>query len=114
MRANSISRYQFSNRQQDEQGRLFLDDRKPYRYEAIADNRTHVVREGETLWTIASMHYRSLDRPAGLWWVIADFQPNPIHDPTIQLAPASVLVLPSLRTVVTRILSTSRYRESHL
>jgi Tfp pilus assembly protein FimV len=74
----------------------------------------HIVKEGETIWSIAGQHFRPHPRPAGLWWSIADFQPNPIHDPTIRLVPGSVLILPSLRTVLEEVLGEARRKESRL
>ena len=109
-----VSRYKFCKLQVDENERLFLDARKPFRYQAFADNQVHVVKDGETIWSIAGSHFRTIDRGAGLWWIIADFQPIPLHDPTIRLRAGTLLVLPSLRTVMTRILSEARRDESHL
>lgn len=100
------SRYRFCLRQIDGRGRSFLEDRVPYRYRAFADNKTHVVQDGETLFTIAAKQYRNM--PGGgsrLWWVIADFQPQPLHDPTLQLPAGSVLVIPSVRIIDARILN---------
>lgn len=108
------SRYSFCKGWTDPEGRLYLDDRKPYGYRAFSDNSMHVVKQEETLYSIAGKHFRPFERAAGLWWVIADFQPNPIHDPTIQLVPGSVLILPSLRTVLEEILSEDRNEESRL
>lgn len=108
------SRYEFCERHQDVDGRLFLDARKPYRYRAFADNRSHVVRQGDTLFGIAGLHYKSIERGAGLWWVIGDFQPVPILDPTIRLTPGMVLIIPSVRTVMGEIFSESRRSESRL
>ncbi len=96
----------------DEEGRLCLTEREPYRYRALPDNRQHVVKTGETLFALAGRYFASLPRPAGLWWVIADFQPDPIHDPTLTLEPGRALVIPSLRTVLEEIFSESRRDEA--
>lgn len=108
------SRYTFCEARTDENGRLFLDERAPYRYRVLSDNSIHLVKEGETIWSIAGQHFRPHPRAAGLWWAVADFQPNPIHDPTIQLVPGSILVLPSLRTVLEDMLGEARRSESRL
>ena len=84
---------------------------EPFRYRDLPDNREHIVREGDTLWNIAARFYRGLPRPAGLWWIIADFQSDPIHDPTVALTPGRVLSIPSLSTVQTEIFSESRRGE---
>lgn len=106
------SRHTYTQAWLDSGGRQFLDDREPFGYRALADNTTHVVKEGESIFTIAGHHFRPHPRPAGLWWIIADFQPNPVHDPTLQLAPGSVLVLPSLQTVKMLIFTDARLVES--
>jgi LysM repeat protein len=72
----------------------------------------YVVSEGDTLHGIAAKFYPSLGvlpriSAANLWWVIADFQPNPIHDPTIKLVAGQRLIIPSTRTVVNDILRRS-------
>lgn len=107
-----FSRYTFCSGVLDEAGRLFLTEREPFRYRALPDNRQHVVKEGETLFTLAGRYFASLPRPAGLWWVIADFQPDPIHDPTLALELGRLLVVPSLRTVVEEVFSEKRRQEA--
>lgn len=87
---------------------VYLTDREKFRYETLSDNRSHVVREGDTLHNLAARFYAALSDPptfsaASLWWVIADFQPNPIHDPTIRLSTGSTIVIPSLRTLNDRV-----------
>lgn len=89
--------------------RLFLSDRTPFRYVDLPDNRVHTVREGDTLHRLAARYFAPLGRlplisAANLWWVIADFQPVPIHDPTVQLVRGEKVIIPSVRTVTERIL----------
>jgi hypothetical protein len=52
-----------------------------------------------------------MQRPSGLWWIIADFQPDPIHDPTVRLTPGRTLYIPSLRTVQEEVFSDKRRKE---
>jgi hypothetical protein len=103
-----FSRLTFATAVTDEEGDLWLVNEEPYRYRAFSDNREHVVAEGDELWTLADKYFQGVPRPAGLWWVIADFQPDPIHDPTIKLEVGRVLAIPSLRTVVEEIFSEKR------
>ncbi len=85
------------------------EGRFPYR--ALEDTREHVVGEGDTLWSLAARYFASLPLPATLYWIIADFQPDPIHDPTITLTPGRVLYVPSLRTVTEEVFSERRRKE---
>jgi hypothetical protein len=102
------SRYQFCLGVYDEEGRLFLTEREPYRYVDHPDNRIHTVVEGDTLFTLAGKYFAPLPRACGYWWVIADFQIDPIHDPTLKLRAGARLVIPSIRTLNDEVLSDSR------
>lgn len=88
-----------------------LSEREPFRYQHLNDNRQHTVAEGETLWSLAGHYFAGLPRPSSLWWIIADFQPVPIDDPTIALEVGSIIVVPSERTVVESIFSETRRNE---
>ena len=107
-----FSRYTFSAAVLDDDERLLLTDREPFRFRALPDNRQHVIKEGETLFSLAGRYFASLPRPAGLWWVIADFQPDPIHDPTVALELGRVFVIPSVRTILEEVLSEKRREEA--
>ena len=99
-------RYEQSLGRYDENGNLFLTERVPLRYDPdLEDTRQHEVATGDTLPSIAFKHYISFlplaeDRidgwgPEHLWWVIAEFQPIPILDPTLSLVDGTVLEVPS-------------------
>ena len=106
------SRHTFSSGEIDDDDRAFLEDRTIFAYKELSDNRQIIVQQGDTLHSLAARYFKGLSRPAGFWWVIADFQPQPIHDPTIQLAAGQVLVIPSVRTIIERIFNEERRRES--
>lgn len=108
------SRHAFCTAQGDAAGRLFLSERAPYRYRPLPDNRVHVVGEGDTLTSLAARYFADLPNPAWLWWVIADFQPTPIFDPTLALSPADALIIPSVQTVLTRVFDEARRDEETL
>ena len=93
------SRFQFTSGIKDADDRMFLTERTRFTYQDFNDNMQHVVREGDTLFLLAARYFQGFPRPAGLWWIIADFQPDPIFDPTIQLEAGRVLIIPSMRTV---------------
>lgn len=92
----------------DDEGRLFLTEREPYRYRELPDNRVHVVVQGDTLWDLAGQYFAPLPRACGFWWAIADFQKDPVIDPTLELAEGTRLVIPSLRVLTDVILSEQR------
>jgi hypothetical protein len=109
-----FSKYQFVSALTEDGslGRVFLSERERFPFRDFSDNRSHIVREGDSLFTLAHRFFKGLPRPSGLWWVIADFQPEPIHDPTIQLDLGRVLFVPSVRTVVEEVFSESRVAEA--
>lgn len=100
-----FSRYRFAPVNWDADGRAFFGLRPTYGYHEHEDNRRVVVVQGDALWGLAARHFRGVPRPSGLWWVIADFQPDPIRDPTVALEPGRLLFVPSLRVVQTVILN---------
>lgn len=108
---NRFSPYRFSESYQDAEGRTFLSPRRPFRFRDYADNRRHIVVDGDRLWFIARKFFASIETPSRLWWVIADFQPDPIHDPTIALDAGRLLFVPSTTVLLTEILSEVRKKE---
>ena len=102
------SRYQLCDGLYDEEGRLYLTEREPYRYRDFPDNWVHTVVERDTLFTLAGKYFKPLPRACGYWWVIADFQPKVIHDPTIRLESGSKLYIVSLRVLNEIVLSEVR------
>jgi hypothetical protein len=103
-----FSRHSFALGVQDGAERLHLTDRELFRFRKLDDNRTHTVAEGETLYSIAAAKFSNFPRPAGLFWVVADFQPIPIQDPTVMPEAGTVLIVPSERTVSDLIFNESR------
>lgn len=104
------SRYQFSRGIRNDAGDLYLTPRVPFRYEILPDTGLHQVIEGDTLRNIAARYYNELARlpirsAAEFYWIIADFQPTPILDPLCKLSPGTILYIPSVNVVVSRILA---------
>ena len=106
------SRHQFTAGITDDEDRQLLTDRERFTYQPFPDNRVHVVAEGEDLYHIAGRYYASMPRGCGLWWVIADFQPDPIHDPTLRLESGTELIIPSVRTVQEYVFDRRRAKEA--
>lgn len=114
MPARLYSRHTFTRIHTDDEGARFSSERVPFRFRELADNRIVVASGGDTLFSLAGKMFVPLPRPAGLWWVIGDFQPTPIHDPTIQLGAGQTIVVPSVRVVQELILGQTRRNESVL
>ncbi len=108
MPPRQFSRHALCSARTGARGALALDERQRYTFRNLPDNITHRVQYGDSLWTLAARYFQGVERPAGLWWVIADFQPEPVFDATIRLTPGSLIVVPSLRTVLERILNEDR------
>jgi hypothetical protein len=102
------SRYLFCEAYVDPKGRRVLTERVPFRYQALADTRLHTVEEGDSLFSLAGAYFAPLPRACGLWWVVADFQPDPVFDPTLALVPGTVIHIPSQRVLEDAILSEAR------
>jgi len=102
------SRYSFCDALTDELGRMYLTDREPYGYASHPDSREHLIVLGDTLFSLAGQYFAPLPRACGYWWAIADFQPEPIVDPTLALTVGDTLIIPSLRLLTDVILRDSR------
>lgn len=106
------SRFIHSRGLTDAAGRLYLTQPVPFRYRQLADNRFHTALQGDHLHGLAERYFAPTPGAAQLWWVIGHFQPRPIHDPTIELTPGRVIVIPSLRTTVELIFNPTRAAET--
>lgn len=107
-----MSRYRYNREYFDASSNRYLDEREPFTYKDQPDNRYHTVAEGDTLWGLAHRYFPEFERPAGLWWVIAEFQPDLVVDPTAVLEAGKVLVIPSQRLVRQEVYNPVR-REAH-
>lgn len=93
------SRYRYCSQRTDENGIAYLSEREPLKYSDEPDNRYHSVKEGDTWWGLAHRYFPSIPRKSRHWWIIAEFQPEPVVDPTIKLTVGATLVVPSERYV---------------
>jgi len=109
MRQTLESRYAVTTLETLEDGTVELGEREPYHFRQRDDNLIHVAGHGDTWDALAEIYYSSIsDRACGLWWVIAEYQPTPIVDPTIPIAPGRSVVIPAPIVVVTEILRSDR------
>jgi len=98
------SRYWACVGRRDATGRLWLDEREPVRYRDAPDHRWYTVCAGDTWWGLAQRYLTDVtERADNLWWILCEFQPTPVLDPTLSLTPGDRVVIPSVwfvRTVV--------------
>lgn len=104
------SRHQWCTIETDEVGRRYLGERPVFPYRDRPDNRLHVVTEGERLWHVAHAFFPGVPKNGALFWVIADYQPEPILDPTLPLKGGTILVVPSM-TTLNAVFSSQRRRQ---
>ena len=71
----------------------------------------HQVVDGDSLFDLSGRYFAPLPRACGYWWAIADFQPDPILDPTLGLETGRAIVIPATRVLTDVILAESRRRE---
>lgn len=88
----------------DAEGHRFLTEREPFRFRELPDTREHVVVQGDRLFTLAGRYFAALPRACGFWWAIADFQPDPVFDPTLELELGRRVFIPSVRVLTDVIL----------
>jgi hypothetical protein len=105
MARDGTSRYRYTPKFTDLDGTVidvgysWYGSRTPLRYIAARDNEVYVVQAGDTLQNLAARKFAGYEHAALLWWIIAEFQPTPITDPTLRLEPGSLLVIPASRLV---------------
>jgi len=86
-------------------GTTLLAEAEPFRYVAREDNIVHSAVEGDSWFTLAEMYYWMIStRPCGLYWIVCDFQPEPVVDPTLAIQGGKTILLPSAATVRSEIL----------
>lgn len=81
-------------------GNLEKLPRARFRYRQFYDTVKHVCQDGDTLWGVAAQYYgEDFPRAGLLYWIIGDFQPVPVVDPTVVMQAGNVLYVPSVRVV---------------
>jgi hypothetical protein len=70
-----------------------------------------VIQQGDTWQSLAAKHFTPIIEAQNLWWAIADFQPEPVVDPTDIPVPGSIVFIPSPEYLLSEILSDARRDE---
>lgn len=78
----------------------YMSLHEPFYYQDRSDNLTFVARRGDRLDHIATVFYRD----PKLFWVLADFQPNPILNPMLPIEPGRIIYGPSVEVLQQEIL----------
>ena len=76
-----------------------LDEREPFRFRNETDNRYHRAQSGDTWWSIAAKFFSGVPRACGLWWLLCEYQPDPVVDPTLAIDDGTLIVIPSMRVL---------------
>ena len=86
-----------------------LSDHEPFGFRSLADTIEHTVREGDNWHRIAHRYYSGVyENAERLWWIVADFQPKRVFDPTVVPEVGSTVFVPSTRVVTTQVFSSTR------
>lgn len=71
-------------------------------FDSNAENRLYQAQSGENSFAVAAKHFRRYARPASLFWLVCEYQPTPILDPTTDLGGRTIYIPPDSK--VTEIL----------
>ena len=104
------SRYRYCTQYQDDDEKYYLDEREPFRFREEADNRIHKAKAGDTWWGLAHIYFDGIPRKCGLWWLLCEYQPTPIIDPTIAIKEGELIIIPSLRVLRMLVFNQERRR----
>lgn len=75
-------------------GLTFMLDREPLYFQPRSDNKRIVAEKGDTWWSLAAKHLSALRNPEQFFWVLCDYQPTPILDPTVDPTPGAIVFIP--------------------
>lgn len=108
------SRYRYCTVLTDSDGvTKYLDEREPFRFRDESDNRFYVAKEGDTWWGIAWRFFPSFPNKSLLWWLICEYQPEPVVDPTIKIAAGTQIAVPSERLLRNYVFNRENRRFHH-
>jgi len=88
--------YRHANIIQNEDSTIVFTLPERVGYEYDDDITIHIVSDGERLYDIAQFHYKDTAiAPWDLWDMLAQFQPEPILDPSVPLPSNMEIYIPS-------------------
>lgn len=93
-------------------GLTYLLDREPLRFRPLSGNRRVRVASSDTWQTLAAAFFVPIQNPHQLWWVICDFQPEPVLDPTVPPVSGTYVYIPSVEFVLAEVFSRDRKAEA--
>jgi hypothetical protein len=107
-----LSRYRFCTGRLQPDGSMMLSDREPFRFQPFPDTVVHTAQLGDTWHNLAFEYYDGIaEDSSDLYFVICDFQPTPVVDPTIPPQPGDLIYIPSAEVLISRIFSNARKAE---
>jgi len=106
------SRYRFCTVLGGNGATSYLDEREPFRFRDEPDNRFHTARDGDTWWGLAWKFFAGFPNKALLWWLLCEFQPEAVVDPTIRIEAGRIVAIPSERLIRTQVFSRDNRRFS--
>lgn len=105
MNIDELSRYRCAELIRTDAGKLKWDLRRRLEYMGHDDDIAYEVQPGDTWHILAYKFYGDEFGGADLWWVIADYQPEPVLDPTVMPTVGDILMIPAPNIVQDFILS---------
>lgn len=110
---DKYSRYQFCTVLGGDGQTAHLDEREPFRFRDESDNRFYTTKEGDTWWGLAWRFFTGFPNRSLLWWLLCEYQPEPVVDPTIVIPAGTTVVIPSERLLRTKVFSPENRRFAH-
>jgi len=104
------SRYRYCTLFTGDDSVSYIDEREPFGYRDEVDNRYHRSRRGDTWWGLAHLYFQGVPRACGLWWLICEYQPTRVIDPTCVIEENTLIVVPSMRVIRMMVFSPERRR----
>ncbi len=110
MALSENSRYRYCTMLDTGDGIKYLDEREPFRFRDEPDNKFHTAVDGETWWGLAWQYFPSFLNSALLYFLLCEYQPEPIIDPTIRINAGTQIAIPSERVVRLYVFNRERRR----